>query len=214
MPGSPGTSPAADPPPGDRLALVVATGSYSDPGLRRLRAPAQDAADLAQVLADPGIGSFTVTTVIDQPAQQIRLAVEDFLVDRGTGDLLLVYLSCHGQLDDRRRLYLAATDTRLDRLGATGVEAAWVLDQLEHCRARRQVLILDCCFSGAFAHGAKGEADLGLRDRLLGQGRGRVVLTASTATEYSFEGEPTDAASSGRVGVHCRPGPGLAQRRR
>src|SRR5262249_21968534 len=56
-----------------------------------------------------------------------------------------------------------------------------------------QVLILDSCFSGAFAHGAKGEADLGLQDRFLGQGRGRVVLTASTATEYSFEGDPTDA---------------------
>ena len=69
-----------------------------------------------------------------------------------------------------------------------------MLDQLKHCRARRQVLILDSCFSGAFAHGAKGEADLGLRDRFLGQGRGRIVLTASTATEYSFEGDPTDAA--------------------
>ena len=149
------------------------------------------------MLADPGIGGFTVTTVIDQPAHQIRLAIEDFLADRSTGDLLLVYLSCHGlaALDAYRRLYFAATETRKDRLGSTGVESAWVLDQLEHCRARSQVLILDSCFSGAFAHGAKGEADLGLRDRFLGQGRGRVVLTASTATEYSFEGDPTDAAT-------------------
>jgi serine/threonine protein phosphatase PrpC len=158
-----------------------------------MRAPARDAVGLAQVLADPEIGGFTVTTVIDRPAHQVRLAIEDFLHGRGTQDLLLVYLSCHGQLDARRRLYFAASDTRLDRLGSTGVESAWVLDQLEHCRARRQVLILDCCFSGAFAGGAKGEADLGLPDRFLGQGRGRVVLTASTATEYSFEGEPADA---------------------
>ena len=194
MPGWPAMGPAADPLPGPRLALVVATDTYTDPGLRQLRAPARDADDLAQVLADPGIGGFAVTTVIDQPAQQVRLAIEDFLDGRGTGDLLLVYLSCHGLLDARRRLYFAATDTRKDRLGSTGVEAAWVLDQLEHCRARRQVLILDSCFSGAFAHGAKGEADLGLQDRFLGQGRGRVVLTASAATEYSFEGDPTDAA--------------------
>ena len=195
MPGWPAMVPAADLPPGPRLALVVATATYTaDPGLRQLRAPARDAADLAQVLADPGLGGFTVTTVIDQPAQQIRLAVEDFLDGRGTGDLLLVYLSCHGLLDARRRLYFAATDTRKDRLGATGIEGAWILDQLEHCRARRQVLILDSCFSGSFAHGTKGEANLGLRDRFLGQGRGRVVLTASAATEYSFEGDPTDAA--------------------
>ena len=195
MPGWPAMGPAADPPPGARLALVVATSTYADSGLRRLRAPARDAADLAQVLADPGIGGFTVSTVIDRRAQQIRLAIQDFLDGRGTGDLLLVYLSCHGLVDARRRLYFAAKDTRKDRLEATGVEAAWVLDQLEHCRARRQVLILDTCFSGAFAHGAKGEADLGL-DRFLGQGRGRVVLTASAATEYSFEGDPTDAATA------------------
>ena len=195
MPGWPTMPPAADPPPGARLALVVAISTYTDAGLRRLRAPARDAADLAQVLADPSLGGFTVTTVIDQSVQQIRLAVEDFLADRGTGDLLLVYLSCHGLLDAYRRLYFAATDTRKDRLGSTGVESAWVLDQLEHCRARRQVLIVDSCFSGAFAHGAKGDADVGLRDRFAGLGRGRVVLTASTATEYSFEGEPTDTAT-------------------
>jgi hypothetical protein len=204
MRGSPTMPPPPDLPPGPRLALVVATTTYTDPGLRRLRAPARDADDLAQVLADPGIGDFTVATVINQPAHQIRLAIEDFLTGRGTGDLLLVYLSCHGLLDARRRLYFAATDTRKDRLGATGVESAWVLDQLEYCRARRQVLILDSCFSGAFAHGAKGEADLGLRDRFLGQGRGRVVLTASAATEYSFEGDPTDGPP--RPGL-CSPPP-------
>ena len=196
MPGWPVMGPAADPLPGPRLALVVATNNYTDPRLRQLRAPARDADDLTQVLADPGIGSFAVTTVIDQPAHQVRLAIEDFLNSRGTQDLLLVYLSCHGLLDARRRLYFAATDTRKDRLGSTGVEAAWVVDQLEHCRARRQVLILDSCFSGAFAHGAKGEAGLGLQDRFFGQGRGRVVLTASTATEYSFEGDPTHAGTA------------------
>jgi hypothetical protein len=50
------------------------------------------------------------------------------------------------------------------------------------------VLIVDCFFSGAFARGSKGEADL--EQRLAGQGRGRAVLTASRAGEYSFEGDP------------------------
>ncbi len=150
MPGSPGTVPAPDLPPGPRLALVVATSTYTDPGLRRLRAPARDAADLTRVLGDPEIGGFTVIPVINKTAQRIRLAVEDFFADRGTQDVLLVYLSCHGVLNAYRRLYFAAKDTRKDRLAATGVEAAWVLDQMEHCRARRQILILDSCFSGAF----------------------------------------------------------------
>ena len=179
--------------PGDeaRRALVVAVSRYSDPTLRQLRAPAADSAALGAVLADPELGDFLVTTVTDGSAHEIRIAVEEFLSGQRPGDLSLVYLSCHGLMDARRRLYFAATDTLKERLAATGIEARWLLDQLEECRARRQVIILDCCFSGAFAFGSKGDSDLGLGDRFLGQGRGRVVLTASRATEYSFEGSPT-----------------------
>jgi Caspase domain len=180
--------------PGDetrRAALVVAVSRYSDPMLRQLRAPAEDAAELGTVLGDPELGDFFVTTVTDGRAHEIRIAVEEFLAEQRPGDLSLVYLSCHGLMDARRRLYFAATDTLKDRLAATGIEARWLLDQLEECRARRQVIILDCCFSGAFAAGSKGDGDLMLGDRFLGQGRGRVVLTASRGTEYSFEGSPT-----------------------
>jgi WD40 repeat protein len=174
----------------------VATTTYSDPELQRLRAPARDAADLTKVLADPGIGGFTVTSVINKPARAILLAIEDFLADRGTGDLLLVYLSCHGVLDDRRRLFFAAKDTRKDRLGATGVESAWVRDQLEHCRARSQIVILDSCFSGAFGKGeGKGDDGLDLKGRLKGNGHGRIVLTASDATESAHEAEAAETGS-------------------
>jgi hypothetical protein len=142
------------------------------------------------VLADPDVGGFAVTSVIDGTAQEVRIAVGDFLADRRPGDLVLVYLSCHGLVDLRRRLYFAARDTTKGRLAATGVEAQWLLEQLENCRARRQVLMLDCCFSGAFAAGAKGSEDLAIGERFHGQGRGRVVLTASRDSEYSFEGDP------------------------
>ncbi len=189
MPGSPDTRPAPELPEERRLALVIATQSYEDLSLRRLRSPGRDAEDLRGLLADPEIGGFAVTSVIDGTSQAVRIAVGDFLADRQPSDLVLVYLSCHGLVDLRRRLYFAARDTTKERLAATGVEAQWLLDQLEDCRARRQVLVLDCCFSGAFAVGSKGDQELGLGERFLGQGRGRVVLTASRGSEYSFEGE-------------------------
>jgi hypothetical protein len=194
MPGLPDTEPDPDFPLGPRFALIIATATHTDSRLRELPAPVQDAKDLAAVLGDPAIGGFSVTSVVDQTAQMVRTSMDDFLSGRSTRDLVLVYLSCHGLLDPYRRLFFAATDTRKDRLQSTGVEAAWILDLLEHCRARRQILILDSCFSGAFAHGAKGDTDVRLQDRFAGQGRGRVVLTASTATEYSFEGTPTQEA--------------------
>ncbi|MGW0553911.1 caspase, EACC1-associated type [Streptomyces sp. NPDC002926] len=190
MPGSHAMQPTPELSAERRLALVVATSTYTDASLRRLRAPAHDAAALSDVLSDPEIGGFTVTQVIDRTAQDVRLAFEEFLAHRAPHDLVVVYVSCHGLVDARRRLYFTATDTRKDRLAATGVEAQWLLDQLDDCRARRQVVILDCCFSGAFAQRSKGETDLGLGERFHGHSRGRVVLTASRATEYSFEGEP------------------------
>ena len=63
------------------------------------------------------------------------------------------------------------------------------------------MVILDCCFSGAFAQGAKGDDDLGIGERLVGEGRGRVVLTASRGTEYSFEGEPVHGEDAARGSV-------------
>ena len=175
-----------------RFALLLAVSQYADPALSRLRSPAVDAVALRDLLADAEIGGFAVTSVFDEKAHAMRLAVEEFLADRRPDDLVLVYLSCHGLVDVRRRLYFAARDTLKNRLASSGVEAHWLLEQLEDCRARRQVVVLDCCFSGAFAHGAKGDTDLALGERLMGEGRGRVVLTASRGTEYSFEGDPTD----------------------
>jgi streptogramin lyase len=96
-------------------------------------------------------------------------------------------MSCHGVLDDRGRLYYATTDTDHALLAATAIPAAWLNEQLDDCRCRRQIVILDCCHSGAFAKGAKGVSALALQERF--EGRGRVVLTASRATEYSFEGD-------------------------
>lgn len=179
--------------PGPRSALIIATSEYADGSLARLRSPARDGRELAGVLGDPGIGGFDVTTLSDPTAQELRICLADFLAGRKPAELLLVYLSCHGVLDRRNRLYFAATDTRKDLLAATGVESGWLLEQLDDCRARSQILILDCCFSGAFARGAKGaggDGGLDLGRRLDSPGRGRVVLTASRAHEYSFEGEP------------------------
>jgi len=172
-----------------RLALLIATSDYNDPALRQLRAPGRDASDLAEVLGIPQIGGFIVQTLINARYGELLEAIEEFCADRRPDDQLLIYMSCHGVLDDRGRLYYAATDTRRQRTAATAVAAAWLNERLEDCRARSQIVILDCCHSGAFAKGLKGQADLALEQRFKPHGRGRIVLTASRGTEYSFEGD-------------------------
>ena len=62
--------PTAEEEGGRRLALVIATASYSDPTLDQLRAPGDDAKDLADVLADPDVGGFDVEAVLDAPTER------------------------------------------------------------------------------------------------------------------------------------------------
>jgi hypothetical protein len=180
---------------GSRVALVVANDQYGDPGLRRLVAPAQDAAALAEVLGDPAIGGFDVRVLQNESAQDIRLAVEDFFADRSPEDLLLLHFSCHGLKNAAGELFLAVADTKPTRLASTAVAADFVNRQMADSRAQRIALFLDCCYGGAFPRGmvvrAAGEAQV--RDAFAGQadvggGRGRVVVTASSAMEYAFEG--------------------------
>jgi hypothetical protein len=186
--------------PGQRehkVALVVGASQYLDAGLRRLRAPGRDANEFAHVLADPAIGGFDVVTLLNSTAEGVRRTLADFCAEAHPGDLMLVYLSCHGLLDESGRLYYAMADTQRQSLAATALPATWLNERLEDSRCKRQVLILDCCHSGAFARGGKGPGALDLRLRF--EGRGRAVLTASGAQEYSFEGE--DVVGSGATSV-------------
>jgi len=170
-------------------ALIIASSRYEDSDLSQLRAPATDAERLAEVLEEPSIGGFEVKTLLNQPNHVLNLAVEDFFSDRGREDLLLLYVSSHGVMDDEGRLYFAAANTRLKRLGATAVAAAFVNEQMTRSRSRRIVLLLDCCYSGAFPRGmlARGDKQVDIKERF--DGSGRAVLTASSAMEYSFEGD-------------------------
>jgi hypothetical protein len=188
---------------GTRSALIVANDSYQDPGLRKLRAPAQDARALESVLADPGIGGFDVRVLMNQSEAKLRREVAAFFADRAHDDLLLTHFSCHGVKDDSGQLYFATTDTDLTSLDATAIPAEFVNRHMTRSRSRRVVLLLDCCYSGAFARGMLARADqaVDLKERF--EGRGRIVLTASSAMEYAFE-EAELARAEGQPSIFTR----------
>ncbi|HKT01939.1 MAG TPA: caspase family protein, partial [Rugosimonospora sp.] len=174
---------------GRRSALLVANAGYHDPGLSRLRSPVSDVRALADVLGDASIGGFDVDTLTDVSEAVLRRRVAAFFADRQPDDVLLLHFSCHGLKDQRGRLYLAATDTELGSLAATGLPASFVSGQMSESASRSVLLVLDCCYSGAFARDAPVRADRTVHlDEFRDGGTGRTVLTASSATEYSFEG--------------------------
>jgi hypothetical protein len=174
---------------GTRSAPIVASDDYTDPGLRQLRAPASDAEALAGVLRDPNIGGFQVRTLLNQPAYEVNEAVEEFFADRRPDDLLLLHVSCHGVKDEGGELYFATANTKLRRLAATAVAAEFVNRRMSRSRSRRVVLLLDCCYAGAFERGMTARAGTGVGIEEQFGGRGRAVITASSAMEYAFEGD-------------------------
>ena len=182
-----------------RKALLVATYDYADAGLSRLTAPAHDAEALAEVLQDPTVAGFDVTVLINEPSHVVGEAIADFYGDCRRNDLTLLYFSGHGLKDDNGRLYLAMANTRRDALLFTGLSAAQINEAMEACASRRKVLILDCCYSGAFPAGRTAKADETVNTLERFQGKGRAVLTASDATQYSFEGESLQGAGSQSV---------------
>ena len=172
-----------------RSALIISSDKYTDSGLSRLHAPAKDSEALAGVLRNPEIGDFLVTALHNSTAHEVNVAVDDFFADRRPDDLLLLHFSCHGVKDEEGELYFAMTDTRLGRLGSTGVSAEFVNRRMARSRSRRVVLLLDCCYAGAFERGMSHRAGPGIGIETQFGGRGRAVITASSALEYAFEDE-------------------------
>ena len=174
---------------GRRVALLVATDRYQDSGLSRLAAPASDARRLAAVLSDMNIAGFEVTRLYNRPHHVVGRAIGDFYRDRKRGDLALLYFTGHGVKDEAGNLYLAMTDTDRGNLQFTGVQAEQIRMAMDGCLSRQKVLVLDCCYAGAFpvGLGAKGDSEVHALEQLTG--RGCVVLTSSDAMQLSFEGD-------------------------
>ena len=177
---------------GRKLALIIGNSRYDDPGLARLAATDVDVREIAGVLRTPDIGQFDeVVELPDEGLAVVRRSIAKFFSQATKDDLLVFYFSGHGVKDENGQLYLAVRDTERHLLTGTSIEAAYITAQMDRSHSKRQVLILDCCHSGAFAYGAKsGDAQLvGTASAFEGTGYGRVVLTATDSTQYAWEGD-------------------------
>jgi hypothetical protein len=142
------------------------------------------------LLRDHDVGDFRVRPVIDQPSWVVAQEVETFFRQRRLGDLALFYFSGHGIKDEDGSLYFATMNTDPDSLLATTVPSEHVIASMRKCRSKQQVLILDCCYAGAFSKAmlAKGEEQVGIQERFKSEASGRVVISASDAMQVALDG--------------------------
>jgi formylglycine-generating enzyme required for sulfatase activity/uncharacterized caspase-like protein len=190
-----------------KFALVIANTEYQDASFAKLTAPGKDAEEFADVLSNSELAAFDdVQILLNEGESKIRRSIARFFVNRQRDDLLLLYFSGHGVRNDQGQLFLAANDTEISILEATGIPADFVTHAMNNSRSQRQLLILDCCNSGAFAHGSKSAAaigkSMGIATAFEGSGFGRVVLTATDSTQYAWEGDKVIGNTQKSVFTH------------
>ena len=172
-----------------KVALLIGVSQY-EAGLPPLPAAPNDVEAMRRVLQNPNIGGFDeVETLIDPDPNAMRLAINQLFASCQKEDLAVLFFSGHGIRDDEGKLYLTTRLTDEKFYKATSVPATFVHDVMNDSRCKRQVVILDCCYSGAFVEGWQPKSgDAVDIKRELG-GEGRAILTSSTALQKSFEHE-------------------------
>ena len=181
-------------------ALLIGVSSYGE-GLTPIPSARLDVEALAEVLRDPRLGGFPREQVVvlqDPQRTPMERAVAELFANRAADDLLLLYFSGHGFRDDQRQLLFSCSESTKSKQGKpepySTVKARDVQAYMRASKSQRQLLILDCCFSGAFAEGM-GVKDDGAIDLEGFGGKGKAVLTSSASIETSSAPEAGDDLS-------------------
>ncbi|QLE57552.1 SUMF1/EgtB/PvdO family nonheme iron enzyme [Nostoc sp. TCL26-01] len=180
-----------------KVALLIGVSEY-EPGLNALPSASQDVEAFQQVLIHPDMGEFAPTdvTVLINPSRQVmERAIYNLFTNRQKDDLVLFYFSGHGVKDENRHLYLSNRETTLENkrlIIPTAVSARYLHDRMNDSKSQRQVIILDCCFSGAFPDGFMPKSDSSVDIETQLGAKGRAILTSSTSLQYSFEQEGSE----------------------
>jgi helicase len=168
--------------------LFMGVNRYASPAVSELRFAEADAMALHALFADTLAGENTLLV----GAGVTRSAIEEHF-DRLAGcdeeDVVVITFSGHGSETHQ----LVTHDARIEDLDGSCVPLARLTEWFSAIPARHLVCILDCCFSGEM--GAKvltleaRPRELRSEELVLGEmaGNGRLILTASTATQPAWE---------------------------
>lgn len=146
---------------------------------------------MAEVLKNPERGAFDEAILLSNPTKgEAETQLYSLFAGKEKDDLLLLYFSGHGVKDENRNLFLTTTESRKENgaiVPISAIKAADMQDWMRNCASERLVVILDCCYSAAFAEGvsAKDDGEYPVQENL--GGKGRAILTACDSVQYSFE---------------------------
>ncbi len=125
---------------GYKRGLLIGNGTYKN--LQGLGKPEENVNSFAKVLRSSDI---EIQELIDRPAKIIEQKIEDFLLDnKEENDLLLLYLSGYGLVDDQSRWYFAGQDSNENQLFSTAISTTFLKKSILGSSANLVILIDTC----------------------------------------------------------------------
>ncbi|MFI1919395.1 tetratricopeptide repeat protein [Nocardia sp. NPDC020380] len=143
-------------------AVLIGVSRYTDTGVPDIPAAGNNVVDLASLLTSPtgaGLADDHCTVLVD-PERNSQVGAALAGSAKSAEDVLLVYYTGHGLLDQQGRLYLALPDSNPDHPAWSSVRFETLREELIGSRARARILILDCCFSGRAFEAMSGQPSL------------------------------------------------------
>ena len=173
----------------NRYALIIGCDFFNDKKLNNLKGPHNDVRSIETLLSDESVGAYKVERIYNAKAGKLRVKLEEFFIQRKFGDSILIYYSGHGIKNNRGDLFFAATDTNYGLLQSTSIPSGFIAELMRQTKAKSQLIILDCCYSGTFVRQNLSGKSINSTDVLskFQNQKGVVVFSSSDVMELSFE---------------------------
>lgn len=148
-------------------ALLIGVEQYQN--VVPLRFTATDVHELAAALRSHGRYEPGSTLEItdggssreNQPyAVTLKNRIPEWLRHAGDEDTVLVFFSGHGFRDEAGKMYLAPIDFDRAKAASTGIAVEWLRDEIQKCKAKFKLLVIDSCHAGSEKTAETGENQL------------------------------------------------------
>ena len=128
----------------DRWGLLIGTQAFADRAVPRLPFAVSDAQLVYETLTNRyAMDPQWTARVLDRTRNDTTREIERFLQQVGAQAQVVVYIATQAYVGPDGVVYLACSDFRLDNMTGTGLPLDEVIAQVEQCRAKRKLLLLD-----------------------------------------------------------------------
>ncbi|SDI89782.1 Replicative superfamily II helicase [Frankineae bacterium MT45] len=181
------------PTPGFR-GVFIGIDRYDSPEIGNLASAARDATALHALFSDNLGGACTLITDSDATTRRLRDELDALAHICTDDDFVVISFSGHGS-DSHE---IVTFDTDRYNISGTALALSEFTDLISAIPAKHLLIVLDCCFSGGagakvlhathLPRGTKGGLPLSTEAFMKQMtGKGRVILTASTADQEAWE---------------------------